>query len=275
MPILYVGSVEFDEYNKKYKVKLNELKNVVPHIGKDKNLEFYLLEIRDENGKLIRRFKPFKKINVKVIETYYNYYNRNVPAIELDEDLCPNIAKNYKIGLIITKYDDKIILPFELKATYEAERLMEYLHPIEKELLTLVLENPALNEAKSYLFDSYLRLEENDIEGSRTSLRKSLEIIESNIIKNIQVVNTEEESEELPDYLKKLIKSMKKFVHYGGPHPGPAPRSTTVLILNLTIDIIEYLAKCLQNRMIKLTSKRNKDLKHENQLRKNNKYKDV
>ncbi len=251
MPIVLLDSVEFDESGKNCYIKLNQLHDVLPYIKEGKNVELYLIEIRDGNDKLIKRFKPFMKQILKTGQSYY--YNKWGPTLLLDNNLYQNIGKNYKIGVIIIKYDEQLLLPFEFKPIgYESEKLMERFPKIESQLLTLIFENPVLNEAKSYLFDSYSRLEENDIEGARTSLRKSLEVIEKEVIGKIRVVNLEEESKGLPSNLANLIKNLKNFVNYGGPHPGPTPLSTTEMVLEVTMTIMEYLAKCLQFKIIEM-----------------------
>jgi len=71
-------------------------------------------------------------------------------------------------------------------------------------LLTLALENQILNEAVSYLWDAYLRLEGNNIEGTRTSIRKSLETLLSDFVPKLTPV---EEVERFPQKLKDLIKN--------------------------------------------------------------------
>ncbi len=251
MPVVLLDSIEFDESGKNCYLKLNQLQDVLPYIKEGKNVELYLIEIRDGNDKLTKRFKPFKKQTLKTGQSYH--YNKWGPTLLFDNSLYPNIGKNYKIGMIITKYNEQILLPFEMKSEYgEAGKLIEKLSKIERQLLTLIFENSVLNEAESYLFDSYSRLEENDIEGARTSLRKSLEIIERGVIGKIRVVNLEEESKGLPSNLENLVVNLKNFVHYGGPHPGPAPQSTTEMVLEITIIIIEYLANCLQKGLIEI-----------------------
>lgn len=103
----------------------------------------------------------------------------------------------------------------------------------------------------SYLFDSYLRLEENDIEGARTSLRNAVQIVRDRFIKNIELKDLEENKKFLKN-LRKLTSILSGFLSYGGPHPGPAPRMTTEMIIEIVADIIEYLAKYLENKMIEI-----------------------
>jgi hypothetical protein len=101
------------------------------------------------------------------------------------------------------------------------------------------------------LWDAYTRLEENDVEGARTSVRNSLSIIRDEFIPKIEVV---EEAKDFPENLKNLVKRLADFTQYGGPHHGPAPRSTTEMIILMTIELIRYLAKMLEERTISLKS---------------------
>ena len=99
------------------------------------------------------------------------------------------------------------------------------------------------------MLDAYLRLEENDIEGARTSIRKSLDILKADLVTKIEVVA---EAKDFPQNLKKLINGLREFVQYGGPHPGPAPRTTTEMILSMSIELIKYLAKAIESKVISL-----------------------
>ena len=121
---------------------------------------------------------------------------------------------------------------------------------IEVEILTCVLENNILNESLSYLYDALRRLEEYDIEGSRTTLRNSLEIIKRKFIPSIIVPEESEEEKEFPKRLLDLVRTLQDFLHYGGPHPGPAPKLTTEMIITITIKLIKYLAQSLENNII-------------------------
>jgi len=148
------------------------------------------------------------------------------------------------------KYDNKPIFPLEIKPIgYDANKILEYFTKIEARLLTLNLGHPILNKATSYLLDAYLRLEENDIEGARTSIRKSLDILRADLVTKIEVVA---EAKDFPQNLKKLINGLREFVQYGGPHPGPAPRTTTEMILSMSIELIKYLAKAIESKVISL-----------------------
>ena len=154
---------------------------------------------------------------------------------------------------MFVKYMGEPIFPFELKPVgYGVEKVVERLSPIEVEILTCVLENNILNESLSYLYDALRRLEEYDIEGSRTTLRNSLEIIKRKFIPSIIVPEESEEEKEFPKRLFNLVRTLQDFLHYGGPHPGPAPKLTTEMIITITIKLIKYLAQSLENNIIQL-----------------------
>jgi len=148
------------------------------------------------------------------------------------------------------KYDNKPIFPLEIKPIgYDADKILEYFTKIEARLLTLNLGHQILNKATSYLLDAYLRLEENDIEGARTSIRKSLDILKADLVTKIEVVVG---AKDFPQNLKKLINGLREFVQYGGQHPGPATRTTTEMILSMSIELIKYLAKAIESKVISL-----------------------
>jgi hypothetical protein len=46
-------------------MNLRELGEVFPHIKEDKDVELYLIEIRNEQNMLVKRFKPFKRLQLK------------------------------------------------------------------------------------------------------------------------------------------------------------------------------------------------------------------
>jgi hypothetical protein len=101
------------------------------------------------------------------------------------------------------------------------------------------------------LWDAYFRLEKNDVEGARASLRNSLDILKNEFSPRIKV-SIEQESIEFPNNMSKLINNIRSFLHYGGPHPGVAPRTTTELFLSLTIELIKYLAMLLDTKVVSL-----------------------
>jgi hypothetical protein len=254
MPAIISSTVYFDSSEKYYYIDLGELTKVFPHIERSKELRCYVVELRNETGKLVRRFKPFKELVLKTKEYFSTSLNKWLPCIVIPEDVATkiNIGNYYRITIVITAYDGKPFLLFELKLIgYDAERVLEYFSRIEATLLSQSLRQPVLNRAVSYLWDAYARLEENDVEGARASVRNSLSTIRDEFIPKIEVI---EEAKDFPKNLKSLVDRLADFTHYGGPHPGPAPRSTTEMIILMTIELIRYLAKMLEERTISLKS---------------------
>lgn len=238
--------------NQAYYVSLWDLANITPHIKKEGEITFYLVEIRDERNKLIKRFKPFKELQLKTGEFYSSNFSKWIPCILIPESdaVKLNLGMNYEVGIIITKYDNRSLLPFELKtAGYDGGGIAESLSKLEKSLLTLIVEQPFLNEAASFLYDSYVRLEENDIEGARTSIRKSLDVLRDKFTPKIAVL---EEATDFQGNIKKVINSLRKLVHYGGPHPGPAPRTSTEVVISITAELITFMAKSIESGTISL-----------------------
>ena len=236
-----------------YVIGIAELSEVFPHLELGKKVELYLLELRNELNKLIKRFKPFRKLQLQTGEYWQRTIKKWVPCLLIPEDLATqlNVGKNYKVIIVITRYDGKVFLPLELKCVgYDAEKALEYFSKIETDLLLLTFEHSVLNEASSYLWDAYFRLEENDIEGARTAVRNSLSIVRDKLLSRITVPETSEEISEFPKRLRKLTADIRNLVHYGGPHPGPAPRTTTEMTISLTIELIKYLAKALERGII-------------------------
>jgi hypothetical protein len=252
MPAVISSTVYFDSSEKYYYIDLGELTRVFPHIEGSKELRCYVVELRNEAGKLVRRFKPFKELVLKTSEYFSTSLSNWLPCIVIPEDAATqiNIGNNYRITIVVTAYDGKPFSPFELKLIgYDAERMLEYFSRIEVALLSLSLRQPVLNKAVSYLWDAYARLEENDVEGARASVRNSLSTIRDEFIHEIEVI---EEAKGFPKNLKNLVKHLADFTHYGRPHPGPAPRTTTEMIILMTIELVRYLAKMLEDKTTSL-----------------------
>ena len=129
-------------------------------------------------------------------------------------------------------------------------RFLSFFSKIEVDLLLVSLDHPILNKVASYLWDAYFRLEENDIEGARVALRNSLEVLRKEFIPKLIVPEVSEEITELPKRLEKMLTGIMELLHYGDPHPGPAPRTTTEMIISLTIELLRYLAKVLEKRLL-------------------------
>jgi hypothetical protein len=250
VPVVFASNIEFD--GSSYYIDLRGLAEIFPHVKEDRDVELYLIEIRNEQNKLVKRFKPFKKLQLKTKSYWYALTQKWMPCLYLPEEIVSrfNLGKNYKVACIITKYDAKIFLPLEVKPVgYDAQKFLEFFTKVEAGLLSLCLDQPTLDKAVSYLWDAYFRLEENDVEGARASLRNSLEILKSEFLPKIKV-STEQESSEFLNNMSKLINNIRSFLHYGGPHPGIAPRTTTELFLSLTIELIKYLAMLLDTKAI-------------------------
>jgi len=252
MPAIMIERVEFDEG---LCISLKNLHQILPFIGKGGDLGFYMIEI-DDNSKLIKRFKPMVRLKTKLEQYYDHVQNSWTPRIKFSEKdaLNLNLATGYVISILVTEYNSEPVFPLEIKTLgYGSEKIAGTLSKIEGRLISLTVKNNVLNKAVSYLFDSYSRLEENDIEGARTSLRNAIDIIRKEFIKNIKIKDLEENKEFLKN-LRKLTGVLSGFLSYGGPHPGPAPRMTTEMIIEVVADIIEYLARCLEKEMIEITA---------------------
>ncbi|MCC6003623.1 MAG: hypothetical protein LM590_04710 [Thermofilum sp.] len=249
MPVLVVANI-IGFKNGSYYANINDVCSLLPHIKEGGSIKFYIIEVRDESGKLINKFKPFRELSLK-IDTYL-YYNNWYKCICIPVDLASglNIGVNYRIAVILTAYEGMPLLPFEIRPlTYDARNVLESLSRIQTNLLMLCLKQAALNKAVSYLWDANFRLEEGDIEGARVSVRNSLQVL---LDEFIPVIEVREESEKFPEKLKGLINKLKEFVHYGGPHPGPAPKITTEMVISITIELVKYLAKALDTSTISI-----------------------
>jgi hypothetical protein len=49
-----------------------------------------------------------------------------------------------------------------------------------------------------------------------------------------------------------LISKLRSFLNYGDPHPGPAPKITTKMVISITIELVKYLAKTLEAGIISM-----------------------
>lgn len=233
-------------YRNKFYINIDKLREIESHIAEDMSVEVYLVEVRDEQNRLVKRFKPFEKLQLET--RYRRYRTRLILCLKLDAEKASrlNLEEGYKLVLIITKYDETPLIPSSVRAVYY--KLPGILEHLEKAgvKLSLILEQSALNKALSYLWDAWFRLEENDVEGARTATRKTLEVLENFLNKYRIDVEKLEETKDFQDKMEKLISDIKSFLHYGGPHPGPTPRVTTELVFNLVLQILAYLAKCVE-----------------------------
>ena len=251
MPVVVVANVIGFQYGSYY-ADIDGIRDLLPHIEEGKSLKLYIIEIRDENNKLVKRFKPFKELTLKV--DLYLYYNHRHKCLRIPVDLASdlNIGVKYRISAILTACEGKPLLPFEVKPlSYDAKSILESLSRFETDLLLLSLEQAALNKAVSYLWDAHSRLEEGDVEGARVSVRNALQVLMDEFVPAIEV---KEESKEFPHKLKGLMSKLRDLVHYGGPHPGPAPKTTTEMVISMTVELIRYLAKALEAGTISVKS---------------------
>jgi len=246
MPIIFYGNVEHGEYKLwgTYTSGLSLLRTYdVVEIKPGSYIEVLLVEIRNEYGNLVKRFKPFKKLSFNVGEYWYSPRNEWIPCISISDTTASeiNIGKNYRICLILVKHDYKPILPFEIKPLdTEASKVVESLERLEILLLTTIVEHESLKKALSYITDSYLRLNENDVEGARTSLRNAMQILRDEVLPKIEV---EEEAKDFKNNMRKMLSTMYSIMSYGGPHPGPAPKTTTEMMIKIVMELINYFAK--------------------------------
>jgi hypothetical protein len=49
-----------------------------------------------------------------------------------------------------------------------------------------------------------------------------------------------------------LIKKPRKFVEYGGFHPGLAPRTSTEMVFSMTVKLLRHLTRMLEDGTIML-----------------------
>ena len=267
MPVLMVSDIHFlDGY---YCINISALKYTFPQIEADRYVNIFLIEVRDENDKIIKKFAPFKEqLRMKIL---------NIPGTKLYYICLPTeisdkhgVGQYYKIVFIITKYDNKPLANGYIKFVgVGSEKYQKLFKNIGTMLLTLLysIDNEILHEATIYAFNAYIKLKKGEIEDSRTWLRKVLESLEK--IFNYEIKVSEIESKEYPKYICKLIKALKKFVNYGGPHEGPAPEHTTKFILYVTKKLIEHLSYYIYNEVISIYF--NKPL-NSNPCKENKKY---
>ena len=287
MPVLMVSKIDFlefhsDEYKEKglpkgfYCINISDLIEIFPHIENGKDVDIFLIEVRDEKNEIIRKFAPFEKpLRSKIL--YLSPKSLKYPIRGWYILLPPNISnelsigQNYKVVFIITKYDNNPLAPEYIKYVDDgSEKYRKLFKNIEIKLLTLLysIDNRTLHEAIIYVLNAYHKLKNKEVEDSRTWLRKALETLEE--IFNYEIKVSEIESKEYPKYICKLIKALKNFVNYGGPHKGPAPEHTTKFILYVTEKLLEHLSYSIYKRVISIdfNKQSNSNLCKENKKRK-------
>jgi len=245
-----VSSIDF--LNGSYCIYISALRNTFRQIESGKDLDIFLIEVMDEKDKIIKKFELFKEqLCMKIL---------NIPGTELYFICLPThisdelgIGQDYKVVFIITKYDNKPLAPEYIKYIGEgSEKYQKLFKNIGIKLLTLLysIDNDTLHEAIIYVLNAHRKLKNREIEDSRTWLRKALEKLEE--IFDYEIKVSKDESEEYPKYICKLIKALKNFVNYGGPHEGPAPEHTTEFILYVTEKLIEHLSYSIYNKVISI-----------------------
>ncbi len=113
MPVIATLDTKFDK-SEGYYFDLSELAERFPHIYKTREVEFYLIEIRNKRNELIKRFKPYKKLT---LNTGAPRSGEGLLLLLLDDMASMlNIGENYKVAIIITKCDGKPLLPLEIES---------------------------------------------------------------------------------------------------------------------------------------------------------------
>jgi len=282
MPVLMVSRIEFlenysgtskEEKSPKgyYCIDISKLIDIYTHIKAAESADIFLMAVIDEKDKIIKKFEPFKKLSdAKIlirdyVEYDYHYIHdiltpriKNVTIkyyICLPTDVSDKlgIGQNYKVVFIITKYDNEPLVRGYFKFVGDdSEKYRRLFKDMGTKLLILLysIDNDNLHEAIFYVFKAYRKLKKREIADSRTWLRKALETLEE--IFNYEIKVSKEESEKYPNYICNLIKALKNFLNYGGPHKGPAPEHTTKFILYVTKKLIEHLSYSIYKGVISI-----------------------
>jgi hypothetical protein len=242
MPFVLVETVEWD--GKDYNLSIGELQQIVPHIKDGDLLTFSILEIRNEHNELVKRLKPLTRTHKTVSLNYTSHViRRDLPPLSVKfsayEASELNIGNNYKMAILITEHNHRSLFPFELRyGGYGTEEIVKSLGRIEASLLSIT--QPELQQAVNYLLEASMLYEDGRIEDTRAKLRLSLEAL-SKIRGKIKPVPGKED-EEFGRRLENLIKGIKGFVEYGGPHLGPAPKPTTDMVFNMIVELVKMLS---------------------------------
>jgi hypothetical protein len=241
MPFALVGKLRWS--GKDYELSIEELHRIIPHVKDGDLLTFIIFEIKNEHDELVMRPKPLTRTCKKVVSRYLKF--------SVDEASELNIGNNYKLTILITEHNNKPLLPFELKCGRSVPKEIEKsLKRIETNLLSIT--QPELQQTVNYLLNANVLYENGYIEDARTSLRRSIEAL-SKIRDKIKPVKGRED-EDFGKRLENLIKSVKSFVDYGGPHLGPAPKPTTEMVLNIIVEIVKMLSNNIAEGNITLIS---------------------
>jgi hypothetical protein len=268
MPVILTAKIQYySQYGDYYYIDISDLIKLFPHLRNAEAFKTFIVEIRNDEGKLVKRFKPFKEQILKKASFH------SAEILRIDPDIADelNLGNGYTITLIATEYrivereiypnitrmyispntyKTKPLLPMEIKfLDMDSRRVFEYISNVEVDFFLLSLNQQLLRDVLSVLWDANVRLFEGDVEGARTSLRNALDLLLKNIVSRIE---SKEESKEFREYLTDLIKRLRKFVEYGGPHPGPAPRTSTEMVFSMTVDLLKHLTKMLEDGTIML-----------------------
>jgi hypothetical protein len=233
MPFMLVENLQWNGND--YSLSIAQQYNLAPHIKEGDTLTFYILEVRNERGDLVKRFKPVLKFSK-------------------DEANELNIGNNYRLAILITELNNKPIFPFELRVGgYGAEEIVKSIGKIESSLLYVT--QPELQQTVNYLLEASVLYEEGRIEDARTNLRKSLEVL-AKLREKVKPVQGRE-VEDFGRRLENLIRGIKGFVDYGGPHLGPKPRPTTEMVFNVIVELVKMLSLNLVEKNITLGDEEN------------------
>ncbi|MEM3502965.1 MAG: hypothetical protein QXE05_00585 [Nitrososphaeria archaeon] len=250
MPVILAEKVNWSNSSKVYYVTLTQLYTLLPHLKVGDSLSIQVLEVRNERKKIIKRFKP-KRETVKVsslgISSAHGFYLTfsSEKASEL------NIANNYYVHLLIVEHNGKALLPFELKYLGpSAEETAKNFDKIDVSLISVT--QSELQETVHYLLEANAHDKEGDIEATRTDLRKALEAL-AKIREKVKAVPGKE-TEDFGKRLEHLIKGIKSFVDYGGPHLGPSPEPTTEMVFNMTVEVVKMISQNLLEGNIEIIS---------------------
>jgi len=248
-----VETLQWD--GKDYNLSIEELQQIVPHIKEGDLLIFCILEIRNERNELVKRRKPLTR-TYKIVSLNYTspVIRRDLPPLSLKfssgEANELNIGNNYTMAILITEHNYKPLFPFELRyGGFGAEEIVKSLGRIETSLLSIT--QPELQQTVNYLLEASMLYEDGRIEDARTKLRLSLEAL-SKIRGKIKPVPGKE-NEEFGRRLENLIKGLKGFVDYGGPHLGPAPKPTTDMVFNMIVELVKMLSQNIAEGNITIT----------------------
>ncbi|MCC5998165.1 MAG: hypothetical protein LM573_03725 [Thermofilum sp.] len=257
MPAILTARIQYYQRDSFYYIDISNLIKLLPHLINANAFKTFIVEVSNDEGKLLKRFKPFMEQILEKGSLYFENYFTEILRIPPDIADQLNLGNGYTITLIVAEYSKQTntskmipLLPMEIKfLDKDSQRVFEYIPKVEIDFFLLSLYQQLLRGVLSVLWDANVRLFEGDVEGARTSLRNALDLLLKNIVSRIE---SKEESKEFQGYLEDFVKKLRKFVEYGGPHPGPAPRTSTEMVFSITVDLLKYLTKMLKDGTIML-----------------------